>query len=345
VRVSTESLEDLKRISDEITDALVSNSETTRVNNSFANQVYELKVNVDSNEASLSHITSMDIQKSVNQALKGVRSTTLETDRNEYDVFVKSDINNKEALENLMVQSTATNQKVLLKSIATIELVQVYPQIERLNGKRVAEITSDVQPGVNPKAVEDKIKTFIDDQHYKDIFLDYDGVMAKVRESFTDLGRYAVVALLFIFALLILQFNSYLQPLIIFISIVLSFIGGISGLYLSGQPLSFTALLGLVSLMGIVVNNAIVLVDFMNQYRAEHENLSLLEVCQESIDRRFRPIILSTTTTIIGLTPLLLTGGELFRPLATVIMSGLALATVLTLVIVPTIYYTLNTKT
>lgn len=344
IRVSTENLDTLKRVSSEITNELSSYSDTVRVNNSFANQVYELKVNTDSDEASLSFITSMDIQRSVNQALKGVKSTSLETPKKEYDVYVKSDINNKKALENLMIQSSVTNNKVMLKSIASIDLVKVYPQIERLNGKRVAEITSDVKPGVNPQVIEDKIKAFIEMNNYKDIFFDYDGEMAKVMESFTDLGKYAVIALLFIFALLVLQFNSFLQPLIIFISIILSFIGGISGLYLSGQPLSFTALLGLVSLMGIVVNNAIVLVDFMNQMRNENPDLSLLKICEASVDRRFRPIILSTTTTIIGLTPLLLTGGELFRPLATVIMSGLALATVLTLVIVPTIYYKMNGK-
>jgi multidrug efflux pump subunit AcrB len=344
VRVSTESLDTLRSVSTEITNELASYNDTARVNNSFANQVYELKVNVDSDEASLSYITSMDIQRSVNQALKGVKSTTLETDRNEYDVFIKSDIDNKKALENLMIQSSASNNKVMLKSIARVDLVQVYPQIERLNGKRVAEITADVQPGVNPQVIEDEIRTFIEKQEYQNIFLDYDGEMAKVMESFTDLGKYAVIALLFIFALLVLQFNSFLQPVIIFISIILSFIGGISGLYLSGQPLSFTALLGLVSLMGIVVNNAIVLVDFMNQTRDANSDSSILSICEESIDRRFRPIILSTTTTIIGLTPLLLTGGELFRPLATVIMSGLALATVLTLVIVPTIYFKMNVE-
>ena len=89
--------------------------------------------------------------------------------------------------------------------------------------------------------------------------------------------------------------------------------------------------------MGIVVNNAIVLVDYMNQNKKEGQ--SILSICEEAINRRFRPIILSTTTTIVGLTPLLITSGELFRPLATVIISGLLVSTVLTLIVVPTIYY------
>ena len=164
--------------------------------------------------------------------------------------------------------------------------------------------------------------------------------MSRVKESFLDLFKYALIALLFIFALLILQFNSYLQPIIIFISIVLSFVGALAGLYFSGQPLSFTALLGLVSLMGIVVNNGIVLIDYMNRNIKSVD--SIKKVCQMAIERRFRPIILSTTTTIVGLTPLLITSSEMFRPMATVIISGLFLSTSLTLIIVPMMYYNMK---
>jgi len=291
LRLSTDNLNDLKRISEEITNELIDIEGTTRTSNSFANQVYELKINVDEDKASLYYLTAMDVQKMVSYSLRGIKSTSFEKNGKTYDVLVNSNVTTKEELENTMIKSAVTNQKVLLKSIATIDLVKVYPQIEHLNGNRVVKIDSDVKMGVNSKIIEDQIKEFINTQEYSNIHVDYEGEMSRVKESFLDLGKYALIALLLIFALLVLQFNSYLQPIIIFVSIVLSFIGGIGGLYLSGQPLSFTALLGLVSLMGIVVNNAIVLVDYMNQNKKEGQ--SVLSICEEAIDRRFRPIACS----------------------------------------------------
>lgn len=336
-QIAGNNLDIVKEISDEVTNKLSEIEGTTQTSNSFFDKVYELKVNVNKDKASIYKLTSMDIQKMVSNSLKGIKSTSFEDGNKTYDILIKSNINTKKDLENLMIKSSLTGKKILLKSIASIDLIKVYPQIEHLDGKRVVKIDSDIKDGFNSKLIEDEIKEFIESKNYKNIFVTYEGEMSRVKDSFLDLGKYALISLLFIFALLILQFNSYIQPIIIFISIILSFVGGISGLYFSGQPLSFTALLGLVSLMGIVVNNAIVLVDYMNQNKKEDQ--SILSICEEAIDRRFRPIILSTTTTIVGLTPLLLTSGELFRPLATVIISGLIISTTLTLIVVPTIYY------
>ena len=214
MRLSTDNLNDLKRISDEITNELTDIEGTVRTSNSFANQVYELKINVDEDKASLYYLTAMDVQKMVSYSLRGVKSTNFEKNGKTYDVLVDSNVTTKEELENTMIKSSVTNQKVLLKSIATIDLVKVYPQIEHLNGYRVVKIDSDVKAGVNPQMIEDQIKEFIDKQEYNNINVDYEGEMSRVKESFLDLGKYALIALLLIFALLVLQFNSYFNRLL-----------------------------------------------------------------------------------------------------------------------------------
>lgn len=333
-------LEGLKNVSDTLTKKLTNINGTIRTKNSFLNKIYELQVKVDKSKARIHQISSMDVNKAVSFSLKGIKSTNIEDGKDIYSVLVKSNINSKKDLENMMIKSSISGKKVLLKSIADIKLTKVYPKIQHSNGTRVVEIESDIINGFNPKDIEEKIKEVIEINDYNNYEFDFEGEMARVKESFLDLFKYALISLLFIFALLVLQFNSYLQPIIIFISVILSFVGALAGLYFSGQPLSFTALLGLVSLMGIVVNNAIVLIDYMN--RNIKRVSSIKEVCQMAIERRFRPIILSTTTTIVGLTPLLITSSEMFRPMATVIISGLFLSTSLTLIIIPMIYYNMQ---
>ncbi len=161
-------------------------------------------------------------------------------------------------------------------------------------------------------------------------------MMARLKESNMDLLQLGIFSLFMIIAVLILQFDSYRQPIVILVAIPLAFASALLGLFLAGQTLSFVAMLSLIALMGIVVNNAIVLLDCINALR--DEGMALEEACVAAVNRRYRPITLSTTTTVIGLIPLLISGGELFRPLAITLMSGLGLSMILTMVVVPTVY-------
>jgi multidrug efflux pump subunit AcrB len=139
-----------------------------------------------------------------------------------------------------------------------------------------------------------------------------------------------------IFSVLILQFDSFKQPFIILATIPIAMASALMGLFITKQTLTFVAMMSLIALMGIVVNNAIVLLDAINTLR--REGMEIDEACQAAVNRRYRPITISTMTTVIGLVPLLISGGELFRPLAIALMTGLGFSTVLTMVVVPTIY-------
>jgi multidrug efflux pump subunit AcrB len=139
-----------------------------------------------------------------------------------------------------------------------------------------------------------------------------------------------------IFAVLVLQFRSFRQPLIIFISLPFALTGALLSLYLSGNSLSFMAAIGLTSLAGIVVNNAIILVDFAN--RLIERGMALKEAVMEAACTRARPILITTLTTVGSLLPMTLAGSPMYAPMGWVIIGGLLVSTALTLLLVPVLY-------
>jgi multidrug efflux pump subunit AcrB len=145
-----------------------------------------------------------------------------------------------------------------------------------------------------------------------------------------------IIAIIAIFAVLVLQFKSFTQPLIVFSALPLAVIGSILALLATGNSFSFTAFIGLTSLVGIVVNNSIILVDYSNQLRREGKDAT--EAVREAAETRFTPIILTTATTIGGLLPLTLQGGTLWAPMGWTIIGGLVTSTLLTLLLVPVLY-------
>ncbi|PAB60489.1 efflux RND transporter permease subunit [Anaeromicrobium sediminis] len=343
IRLYSDSIEDLQIATDMLTEAIAGVEGTMNIDDDFASKEYQFKVNVDMDKASIYGISKYDVQGEVSRALRGKNSSTFRKNGNEYDIIVKSDITTKEDLENLAIKSSITGKKVLLKEVAEVSLEAQYPLIRRYDRERTSTITSDLKNGYTAGNVEKEIKKIVKDLDIpSNVRLDFDGEASSITDSFSDLGILSILSLLLIICVLVFQFNSYMQPIVILSTIPLATIGAVWSLFLTRQPLSFTAMLGLVSLLGIVVNNAIVLIDYINSERESGKSID--EACSSAVDRRFRPIMLSTTTTVIGLVPLVLAGGEMFRPMAIALMGGLSISTILTLVVVPTIYSMVENK-
>jgi multidrug efflux pump subunit AcrB len=148
--------------------------------------------------------------------------------------------------------------------------------------------------------------------------------------------RAGLIAIIGIFAVLVLQFRSFSQPFIIFSALPLALIGSVLALFITGYSFSFTALIGLISLIGIVVNNSIILVDYINKLR--EEGLDKLVSIKQAGETRFTPFVLTTLTTIWGLLPLTLRGGTLWAPMGWTIIGGLLVSTFLSLLVVPVLY-------
>jgi multidrug efflux pump subunit AcrB len=230
----------------------------------------------------------------------------------------------------------------LLKELADVGLDSELPSIRKHDGELCVTVYSDVLSGYSAVNIEEALKREIVKMNLEDVKLVYSGEKSKINQYFGELGKSSVFAVFVIFAILMFQFNSFLQPLIIMLTIPLSVIGSVLGLFIFRQPLSFTALLGMVSLLGVVVNNAIILVDYINTEREQGKSVEI--ACKDAVNMRFRPIMLTTTTTIIGLIPLVMSGSQLFKPMSISLMFGLAFSTLLTLVIIPVVYSLVEIK-
>lgn len=336
VRVTGEDMEKLAAAANQVSHYLSSIEGTLNIDDDLSDKVFEFYVNIDAQKASYFGITKYDIQKEINIGLMGRRASIFRNNNNEYNILVKSSIESSEALENMAIKSSATGSKVLLKEVASIALRPQMPAIKKHDREKSVTIFSDVKSGFSSVKIQRELQEGLKNLDLEDVHVVFDGEREKIQEHFGSLGMLAVFALLLVYGILLIQFNSFIQPLIILLTIPLSTIGSIIGLFIFRQPLSFTGLLGMVSLLGIVVNNAIVLIDFINGERAVGRGIT--EACLEAVDKRFRPIMLSTTTTVIGLTPLVFSGSELFQPMSISLMSGLMVSTLLTLVIIPVVY-------
>jgi multidrug efflux pump subunit AcrB len=216
-------------------------------------------------------------------------------------------------------------------------------QIDHYNFDRTITITSDVEIGYATDRVTRAIIAKLDEYQWPKGYRYYvAGEMESQQESFGGMGKAIAIAMIAIFAVLVLQFRSFSQPIIVYVAIPLAVIGSIFGLLLTRNTFSFTAFIGLTSLVGIVVNNSIILVDYANKLRAQGK--SIIDTLKEAGETRFVPIILTSATTIGGLLPLTLRGGTMWGPMGWTIIGGLMVSTFLTTVIVPVLYLLLTKK-
>ena len=307
------------------------------INNSIVENKQEYYVNVNNDIATLMGLTKYDIQRQINIALSGVDATVYRTKGKEYNIFLKSDISNIKDLENFEIKSSITGNKIMLKQTADIGLKSSLPTITRYNRTPVIKVTAEVNSGYSAQVIQQRIENTISSKFSNpSLNISYGGEKQTILKYLKGLGIAALISLAAILIILMVQFNSILQPLIILMTVPLSVIGSIFGLWMFGQPFSFTAGLGLASLIGIVVNNAILLIDYINRARKDGETIE--EACKSSVSRRFRPIMLTTVTTVVGLIPLAFSGSSFFTPLAVTLMTGLMVSTLLTLIIIPTLY-------
>lgn len=327
----------LADIGDNIKNDLIKIDGLYNVNNTAVENKQEYYINVNNDVATLMGLTKYDIQRQINLALSGSDATIYRSKGKEYKIFLKSNISKVTDLENFKIKSSVTGNKIMLKQTADVGLQSSMPNIMRYNRAPVVKVTAEVSSGYSTQLIQKRIEDIISEKYSDPSFnISYGGEKQTILKYLKGLGIAALISLAAIFVILMIQFSSILQPLIILMTVPLSVIGSIFGLWLFRQPFSFTAGLGLASLIGIVVNNAILLIDYIN--RARKDGLSIEEACKSSVSRRFRPIMLTTVTTVVGLIPLAFSGSSFFTPLAVTLMTGLMVSTLLTLIVIPTLY-------
>lgn len=336
IRVTGDDLDHIGNVSQQLLSILEDIPGTTNLSSDFEHRAYEYRVALDDNEANFSGISSYDLQNEISIALRGRESGVIRLLDEEYPIILKSDIIATSSLENFFVKSMLTGNKVPIKTVASIGLVSEYGVIKKYNGERTVQVFSDILPGFSSLEIKREFIQKFNENPATDVSIIFDGEEEKIKENFGNIGASGIFAIFFVYIILLVQFKSFTQPLIILLTIPLSAIGSFLGLYLTHQDLSFLSMLGIVSLLGIVVNNAIILMDYINVERASGKAVKL--ACMDAVSKRFRPIMLTTTTTVIGLVPLVFSGSKLFTPMSIALMSGLMVSTLLTLVVIPTVY-------
>ena len=340
ISVIGDDLDVLRREATRVEEILRNTSGTTEIDNLSDRFTTDMRVAINREKAGLLGVPLALVDQSVRSGLAGIKATTYRDQEGEdYDVMLKLPSDGRPGVTQFdrMHVATQLGATVPLKQIASIEFESAPGLIEHRKLERAATVTADVGEGYNIAATTSEVLERLDASELPAGYRYQIGGEEESRdESFGGMGQALLIALLGIFAVLVLQFGSIRQPLIVFAAIPFAITGAIVALLVTGFTFSFTAFVGLTSLVGIVVNNSIILVDYANQLRSE--GLSVIEAIQQAGETRFVPIVLTTLTTIGGLMPLALTGSTMWAPMAWAIIGGLAVSTLLTLLVVPALY-------
>lgn len=340
IKIRGEKLEVLQKIASDIEHMFHETPGLINVNNPLSTSKTDIRININRDKAAMYGIPLADINSTIRMSIAGLNvSQYRDKDGKEYNIVVRSNFENQPRLNifDKIYLSTANGSLIPLNQVATIELKLSSNHITHFNMDRSVTLTADVLSGYPVNPLTKKVLKNLDEYRWP-IGYDYfvGGEMESQEESFGGMGNAVIIAVIAIFAVLVLQFRSFTQPLIIYAAIPLATIGSILALLFTGNTFSFTAFIGITSLAGIVVNNSIILVDYTNQLRQQGKEL--IEALIEAGETRFMPIFLTTMTTVGGLLPLAIQGGTLWAPMAWTIIGGLLTSTALTLIIVPVLY-------
>jgi HAE1 family hydrophobic/amphiphilic exporter-1 len=339
IKVYGEDLDEQRRIADQLIDYLKTVPGVRDPQDDISPGTPEIQAVLRRQEANLLGFTSYDLALNLRNLISGTTAAVYREGDKEYDIVVKIP---KESLttigdvENLYVSNAMGNQ-AMVGDIARMEDHEGISSIRHYNGDRAVTINAGLLPGYSPVDVTSQLKEFVKDSvvlkpGYR---IDYEGSYKFIQESFSDLGFAALLAVLLIFIVLTLQFQSFAQPITVMSTILLASVGAIAGLVITGSTFSIVAFVAIIGLAGVVVNGAIVLVDFINQRR--REGMAMREAIVEAGKIRLTPILLTAITTIGGMFPLALSDPQ-WAPLGWAFIFGLGISTVLTLVVVPTFY-------
>lgn len=313
----------------------------------------EIKVTVDKTKAAKKSLTVAQVYKQIAAAITSeTTSSTLTNSGKDLDVVVIKDENSDVTKNNIKdIKLTYTdkegNEKTTkLSEVAEISDSESMNSITRSDQKRYIKVSGTLKDGYTNTDVSNKAKALFDDYKLPDgCSIEYSGSNESTMEAVNQMLLMMLLGVILIYLIMVAQFQSLKSPFIIMFTIPLAFTGGFLGLLITGFDVSVVALLGFVMLCGIIVNNGIVLVDYINNLRLEGKERR--EAIVEAGKTRMRPILITAITTVLGLSTMALgigTGSEIMQPIAIVCIGGLLYATIMTLYIVPVIYDILSKK-
>ena len=353
IQISGKELDELQSIAKDLAKKLEGIKGTQNVSDGLEDADAEYEVMVNKEKAMEYNLTVAQVFQAINKELaEAASATTISTAAKDYEVYVESDAKeamNRESIGKIPVEYTDSEGKkgeVLVGELAEFKDSFTPQAITREDQSRYVSVSAEIATGYNIGLVSQKVQKMLDDYHMPE---GYRGQMTgedeTINEAMGQLMLMLVLALVFMYLIMVAQFQSLLSPFIIMFTIPLAFTGGFLGLLLTGKPVSIIAMIGFVMLSGIIVNNGIVLVDYINQMRKE--GMEKYAAIAKAGKDRLRPIIMTALTTVLGLVTMAMglgMGGDMVQPMAIVTIGGLLYGTLLTLFVVPCIYDILNHK-
>ncbi len=347
VQIKGRDLEKMQEIARDVAAIVEQTEGTYEVSDGLEETTPQLKISVDKAKAAAYNMTVAQVFQLVSQQVADAsQATTVSTDLADYEVYVSEGTNEEldrrdiKALTFSYTNQEGEEEEIPLSRIATFEDAEGLSAINRDAQERYITVSAKVDEEHNVGLVSRELQQALNKYDCPDGYtLEMTGEDETINEAMEQLMLMLILAVVFVYLIMVAQFQSLLSPFIIMFTIPLAFTGGFLALFLTGSEVSVIALLGFVMLAGIIVNNGIVLVDYTNQLR--REGLGKKEAIVEAGKTRVRPILMTALTTIVAMFIMALgldSGSEMMQPMALVVVGGLIYGTLLTLIVVPCIY-------
>lgn len=348
IRFAGDNLDDLTAAADRGKELLASIPHVTNITSSTANNGTEFDLSIDRAKAARFGVSAAQVAQTLRTAINGAKATTIHLPGENIDVVVQMDLNPSfttaadtanttlDSIKNLTIPGT--NGPVLLGTILSDSLAPSNAVISHRNKEREESVSAYTDTQTTASAVTTEFQKRIEEIKLPSgVTVAYGGETENINQSFSEMFIALIAGLVLMFMILIIAFNSVRYTLYLLSIVPLSLIGVIFGLAITGQPVSFSSLLGVIALGGVIINHAIILMDSMIHHEREAGEKPLVDVIVDSAATRLRPILLTTIATVVGMVPLSFTN-PMWGPLAFAIMFGLAFALILTLVFVPVLF-------
>lgn len=352
VRIKGKELDTLQELAVQVGDELSKIKGLEEIDNGIEDATPEYRIVVNKDKAAKYGLTVAQVFQKVQGTLKEASAaTTLTSVSKDYSVYVRDEEveeYNLDDIKKLTIEGKEGEEKVDVKisEIADVEDAYSLSTIGRTNQTRFVSVSAQIKEGYITTNVSNEVKRVVDKMDLPEGYkIEYDGENETVMEAMGQVALMMILAIAFMYLIMVAQFQSLKSPFIIMFTLPLAFTGGFAALFLTGNDVSIIAMIGMVMLAGIIVNNGIVFVDSINQLR--EEGMDMRTAIITTGKHRLRPIIMTALTTILGLLPMAIgagMGADMAQPMALVVIGGLTYGTLLTLLVVPCIYEAFNKK-